>query len=90
MIHHVPDANCPHCGHHVDAATDPFDPTNTPYPGDITVCLYCAGICVYTDSMALRSITRTDMDNITPDMKKYLAELQQYIRDNPFNEDVDG
>lgn len=52
---------CPHCGRRNDAASDPRG-NGTPSPGDLTVCIGCTGVCVFTKSMGMRKFTKEEMD----------------------------
>lgn len=37
---------CPYCGKKLDAMSGP----EQPHPGDISLCIYCAGVLIITDS----------------------------------------
>jgi hypothetical protein len=41
---------CPHCGMLVDGATPVDDTHGHPQPEDISICLYCSGLSVYTQN----------------------------------------
>lgn len=41
---------CPHCGVLVDDATPIDGPHRHPVPGAVSVCLYCAGLSIYTET----------------------------------------
>ena len=41
---------CPHCGTHHTCATDPCDPDATVRAGDVSVCIRCAGVIVFTSA----------------------------------------
>lgn len=42
-------AECPECGAEVDAASEIGPDEATPEPGDLAVCLYCAGLGIYVE-----------------------------------------
>jgi len=62
----VPGARCTNCRRMVRAATNPFD-ANTPAPGDISVCLHCGHIMVFTASLQLRNPTDAEQLDIAGD-----------------------
>ena len=41
---------CPHCGAVHDRATDLTKPDAVAKPGDVSVCIKCAGVLVFTDA----------------------------------------
>jgi hypothetical protein len=44
-------APCPYCGRVTDADSQfPTDEDAVPGPGDVSVCFYCAGIALYTET----------------------------------------
>ncbi len=53
---------CPHCGRVADGGTsiDDREAVRMPKPGSLAVCLYCGSINVYTETLALRRIERTE------------------------------
>ena len=50
---HEVDNVCPHCGAKTDQ-TSGVDSEHGPEPGSPSICLYCAGICIFTDELKLR------------------------------------
>jgi len=47
---------CPACGYEIDGATG-VEKGTTPRPGDISLCVYCGAISIYTRGMGIRSAT---------------------------------
>jgi hypothetical protein len=66
----VPAQTCPHCRQDLRAATSTAGAT--PSPDDLTICLYCATVLVFTPTMGLRRLTREDLDAMTPAYKAAL------------------
>jgi hypothetical protein len=64
---------CPHCRVVHDAASHD---TAVPSPGDISVCIMCAGLSTYTANMQLRKLTQREL----LELKANLAwlKVQQY------------
>jgi hypothetical protein len=58
----APDS-CPHCKKKLDAAT-PIYHDGKPAPGDMTVCMWCAGICRWGKDMFLRRATAYDLGEL--------------------------
>lgn len=44
--HRLANAKCPYCDSKIDGASDPLGDAE-PKPGDITICIYCAGLMVF-------------------------------------------
>lgn len=55
----LPASRCPLCGLESNAASSPEGAT--PDPGDITICMHCAGLLVFTDDMRLRTATNAEI-----------------------------
>ena len=66
---------CPHCGRPADGGTsiDDRQAEPMPWPGALAVCLYCGSINVYTDTLALRRIERTERRQMQRDPR--MAQL---------------
>jgi hypothetical protein len=59
---------CPFCGHQLDAVTaGPENPDATPLPGDLTVCIQCAGLLVFDDQMKVRPPTSEEQAEMLAD-----------------------
>lgn len=54
--------HCPHCGAPINCAGfHPLEPhPRPPQPGDLTICLACAGVCIFTDDLDIRAATKSD------------------------------
>jgi len=52
FILHTAVTICPHCGHTLNTVQETANPiTRPPRPGDVCLCLQCAGISVYSDEL---------------------------------------
>lgn len=56
----TPETICPTCGNVNDAATC-VEGEHSPSPGDVSVCLYCAAILIFTDELETRLPTEREM-----------------------------
>jgi hypothetical protein len=67
----VPQCACLDCGKSLDAATSIFCDAR-PTAADITICIYCGHIMMFTNGLALRNPTREEQIEIAGD-KRILA-----------------
>lgn len=67
----VPESSCPHCKNKLDAATHEYE--KAPRPGDVSVCLKCAGINIYRDDLTLRAATGADLDKLSAHKETWAA-----------------
>jgi hypothetical protein len=67
----VPESLCPFCGQRLDSAiaADPANPDAQPDPGDVTICISCAQILVFTDDLTLRASMPGEVE-ITPEIRR--------------------
>jgi hypothetical protein len=80
----MPKQKCPHCGYVVDA-NGPSGPLADgaeiprPEPGDYTVCIACAGICQYSETMQMIATTIEDPDldpEARQEMRRMIAAIE--------------
>ncbi len=76
--------HCPHCGEILDAATAAEGKHEIPNPGDVSVCIYCAGLLVYADDMALTKLSDELFNSIPLEVRLELSKARYNIR--KFNE----
>ena len=50
---------CPRCGKEMDASLA-ITNDHRPDPGDVSICLYCAGVSLYDDGLRLRLPTAAE------------------------------
>ena len=55
----LPLARCPHCGSLNDAATG-MEGATSPAPGDVAMCITCAGLSQYTAALGLAKLDETE------------------------------
>lgn len=79
--HRTPTTWCPYCGTSLDGAMN-VDGPNAPDPGDVTVCLYCAGLAVFTDNLGLRFPTDAELERwtVNPDVTRVRSAVLEVIR----------
>jgi hypothetical protein len=56
---------CPYCGHKHDMHTDFED--HLPRPGDVPICIECAGLQIFVSDTELRKPTKDETDQILQD-----------------------
>jgi hypothetical protein len=54
--------HCPRCGHEISAASGVT--AVQPKPDDVTICLYCASVLLFTNDLGVREPTSTEMDEL--------------------------
>jgi hypothetical protein len=80
-VHHTPPARCPRCLEQLDAA-GPHDPRwkAPPRPGDFTVCLYCASVLRYTETMGLVRLTPADIARLPGAEREDVLNAQRAVQ----------
>jgi len=71
---------CPYCAQPVDAVTKVADPDRIPAPGALTICLYCAGACMFTEDMKLIKLTEKERRKLHPETQRHLRTAQSFAR----------
>jgi len=74
----TPVSRCPFCGYRSEAASAPGDAS--PEPGHIAVCISCASVLMFDDSLQLRAMTQTEFADLHPDNRKEILLIQRGIR----------
>jgi hypothetical protein len=82
-----PYAPCPYCGKATDAdapAPGTDENVGAPGPGDVSVCFYCAGISIFTET-GLRKPTEDERAELLddPDVIEAAAAVLGYRADMP-------
>ena len=67
----IPVQNCPHCGYRVDMTTEAFG-DRTPKPNDVSICIACGKVAVFTSDMRQRLPTPEEQQtlNLVPEVIK--------------------
>jgi len=61
----APTTLCPHCGKTIKMAVPYLNSgKGAPIPGDLSVCLNCAGMCLYNDDLSLRKLTEQETADV--------------------------
>lgn len=74
------DDSCPHCGKLINTCTA-VNSDDLPLPGDLTICIGCAGINRYGDDMALEAFPDVLIDTLDPEFREQLLDAQQMLRE---------
>jgi hypothetical protein len=71
------------CGHKLDAASELKANGPRPEPGNLSVCIYCGRLRVYTDDLTLRELTDDELDEIMsdPETAHDILLMRRAIRD---------
>jgi hypothetical protein len=70
---------CPHCGAFVDASASASGDADIPSPGDVSVCFYCAGVCVFNDDMKREKADLDALAKESPETVKDIVEAQALV-----------
>ena len=77
---------CPHCGY-MTAAQMGIVMKGTPprhcRPGDVSICINCAGLAIFTASMRQRKMTYREELGLDSEMKNLLAIARAQVRALP-------
>jgi len=74
---HTPPTTCPSCQHVIDGAGR-VTGDSRPEAGDFTVCVYCASVAVFTETLMLRTLT--DEERAIAETEPDLNEMVRLIR----------
>lgn len=76
---------CPTCGSINDGATQAGgDATKQPQPNDLSVCAYCAAVCVYNVDLTLRLATADDLIEAgasDPFAMRMIYQIRLFVRE---------
>lgn len=73
--------HCPQCGAKNDRATCIEEVGSIPNPGDLSVCIKCAGINKYGKDMALEELSHEEFLTLEVDTQKHLLKAVLKIRE---------
>ena len=79
--HHMPEDRCPRCGARATAASNarPGD-RRAPVPGDLTVCIACAGLLQFDDSLRLVPLPEDALSGLEADTREVLLASRNAVR----------
>lgn len=80
--HSTPESKCPVCGTVVDMATGVGGP-EAPQPGNISICIKCAGVSKYSEEMTLVPISTEEMAEICdtdPEAWNHITSAVNFIK----------
>ena len=69
----MPEQTCRRCGYMMDQNTDAYGDSR-PSPGDVSMCLRCGALSVFTEAITLRAPTGEENESLQRDSR--LTELQ--------------
>lgn len=77
----VPEQLCPKCGYLMEATT-PLDGGALPKDGDVSICLNCGAILIFTAELKMRAATDQEVAEIMRDKQtaSMIQRAQSYIR----------
>ena len=77
----VPECHCPVCDKKIDAASNLYDESERPFPGDVSVCIQCGTILVFDFDLTMRLPTEEETRAIreNEELSKALTKTQVEI-----------
>ena len=78
----TPISTCPRCRYETDRAGHIEDELVVPQPGDRSICMQCAHIATYDESMGLRELTKDEVIALAIDPKwlAYYGHIRTAIK----------
>jgi|HubBroStandDraft_6_1064221.scaffolds.fasta_scaffold2586387_1 hypothetical protein len=67
--------NCPRCAHKLSDSSDPTGQGLRPAAGDITVCVFCSTVLVFTEDLGVRLMLRPEFEQLVKDDPRVLEHL---------------
>lgn len=79
----IPECACINCGKNLDAATAALDypKSQRPGPGDVSLCVHCGEVMVFTPDMKLRPAELNDLLKLSKAEQMALERGQQLARE---------
>ena len=69
---------CPLCNHEIDAATG-IDNDETPKPGDVSICINCAGFLQYSSDMSLQELPKVVFESLDHEVQMTMKRARRVI-----------
>lgn len=73
---------CPGCGYEVDTHTSANDPSETPSPNDISICLGCGTFNKFNEDLKLVPFTEEDLESTDPRLRAEMERISEKIKSN--------
>jgi hypothetical protein len=74
----LPPSYCPTCAVELDCAT-PAEVDATPRDGDLTVCMYCGAVLIFTAELRQRPATPAELDSLPPKTRSLVDKVRAAI-----------
>jgi hypothetical protein len=82
--HPLPLSRCPTCGYTSNAAKQIEGHSNSPTPGDISVCIKCGEALCFTETLHVRLAELNDLVKMDKELQDRLGRAQKVIREKRF------
>jgi hypothetical protein len=84
----LPRSECLNCGHPLDRATH-VDGARRAKPGDVTLCIRCSHIMIFTEDMSFRNPTDEELTEIAADadVMRAAVALARMREEMPYEDD---
>jgi hypothetical protein len=78
-VHHIAKSHCPVCRYRVSVTTG-LGHEEKPLPGDVTLCINCVSVLIFTDNLAVREPTLKELENLTPDQHHDISLFRNILK----------
>jgi hypothetical protein len=78
-VHRVAKTHCPVCRYHVSVTTG-LGHDEKPIPGDVTLCINCASVLVFTDNLAVREPSLVELESLTPEQHHDISLFRNILK----------
>jgi hypothetical protein len=85
--HDVTPNRCPNCEHILEEATG-ITTQDAPKPNDVTLCIYCAAVLVFTEDMRVRLPTEEESNELASNSE--LMRMQKIVKMQVRRRNVEG
>lgn len=68
----LPPTRCPACGHALEAVTG----TAKPYPGGVTICVYCRAYLTFTEDLQQRVLSNREWLALPREQRRLLTHVR--------------
>lgn len=78
-LHPLAAQRCPSCRHHLDGAI-PLRSSETPQPGQLTICLHCGTPLEFNGDLRLQLVAPQRLAAMSPNARRGLARMTEVVR----------
>jgi pyruvate-formate lyase-activating enzyme len=73
----MPESPCPYCQNPLNRSTDPSS-LDSPSPGDIAICICCAGLLKYDKDLKVQKLEQSEIDQIALETPENYTKMMRF------------